>query len=80
MNGYTVKYSLVTIRPESDCFYPPPQAEGYSFVHVHPSVHPSIWSHNLVTAEQNFLKLIYNMYHNNNVMHVTFGQAGFGSS
>ena len=33
-----------------------------------PSVHPSVWSHNLVTTEKNFMKFILNMYHYNNVM------------
>ena len=33
-----------------------------------------------MTAEQNFMKLILNMYHYNDVMHIKFGRAGFGSS
>ena len=47
---------------------------------VRPSVRPYVLSHYEVTAEQNFMKLILNMYHYNDVMHVKFGQAGFGSS
>ena len=31
-------------------------------------------------AEQNFTKLILNIYHYKDVMHVKFGQAGFGST
>ena len=61
-------------------FYPPPEAEGYRFFHVRPSVlPPSVRSHYLVTAERNFMKLILNMYHYNDVMHVKFGLAGLGS-
>ena len=41
---------------------------------------PSIRSHYYVTAEWNFMKLILNMYHYNDVMHVKFGPAGLGSS
>ena len=63
-------------------FYPPPKAEGYRFVHVHVclSLCPSIQSHYYITPEQNFMKLILNMYHYNDVMHIKFGPAGHGSS
>ena len=46
-------------------FYPPPKMEACSFVHVCPAVFPSIWSHKLLTADQNFLKLKINMFHYN---------------
>ena len=66
----------------------PAKSERYRFVHVRPSVrpsvrlsfHPSVRSHYYVTAERNFMKLILNMYHYNDVMHVKFGLAGIGSS
>ena len=61
-------------------YYPPPKAEGYRFVHVRPSFHPSVRRHYYVTSERNFMKLILNMYHYNDVMHVKFGPAGLGSS
>ena len=41
---------------------------------------PFVRSHYYVTAERNFMKLILNMYHYNDVMHVKFGPAGLGSS
>ena len=47
---------------------------------VRPSFRPSVQSHFEVTAELNFMKLILNMYHYNDVMHVKFGLAGLGSS
>ena len=31
-------------------------------------------------CKRNFMKLILNMYHYNDVMHVKFGPAGLGSS
>ena len=65
-------------------YYPSPKAEGYRFVHVRLSVLLSVLlsvrSHYYVTAERNFMKLILNMYHYNDVMHVKFGPAGHGSS
>ena len=57
-------------------FYPPRKAEGYRFVHVSPSIRPEP----LLTAEQNFMKLVINMNHYNDVMHIKFGLAGLGSS
>ena len=33
-----------------------------------------------VITRRNFMKLILNMYHDNDVMHFKFGQAGIGSS
>ena len=47
---------------------------------VRSSFRPSIRSHFYVTAERNFMKLILNMYHYNDVMHVKFGPAGRVSS
>ena len=46
------------------------------------SVCLSIRSHNQVTVEWNFMKLLLNMYiyHYNDVMHLKFGQAGLGSA
>ena len=44
------------------------------------SFRPSERSHYQVITERNFLKLILNMYHYNDVMHVKFGLAGLGSS
>ena len=46
--------------------------------YVRPSFRPR--SHYQVTPKQNFMKLIPNMYHYNDVMHVKFGLAGLGSS
>ena len=61
-------------------FYPPPKAVGYRVVHVRPSVCPSLRSHYYVTAGWNVMKLKLNMYLDNDVMQVKFGQAGLGSS
>ena len=45
---------------------------------VRPSVRPEPLLRN--RAEWNFMKLILNMYHYNDVMHVKFDPAGLGSS
>ena len=70
--------------PEIGCvhsYYPPPKAEGLGLsMSFCPSFRPSIQSHYYVTAGGNFMKLILNMYHYNDVMHVKFGLAGYGSS
>ena len=51
---------------------------------VRPSIHPffclSVKSHTLVTTGLNFIKLVSNMHFLNDVMHVKFGQAVFGST
>ena len=47
---------------------------------IHPFFCPSVKSHNLVTTGQNFMKLVLNMHFLNDVTHVKFGQAVFGST
>ena len=73
-----IKSSTVHTAP---FFYPPPNAEGYRFVHVRPSVLPSVRLSVrpkllLSNCWTEFVKLILNMYHYNDVMHVKFSQTG----
>ena len=58
--------------------YPLPKAEDIGLsMSVRPSLHlsvlPSVRSHYYLTAKRNFIKLILNMYHYNDLMHVKFG-------
>ena len=61
-------------------YHLPPKAEGYRFVHVRQSFRLSVPSHYYVTTKLNFMTLILNMYHYNDVMHFKFGLTGLGSS